>query len=453
MPDLAALQQRLRDFKTASDNLELQPLLTKKDLDRFWVEYQVDLIDELEQAVEDCTPQNNKIVFTGHRGCGKSTLLAEFRDQMTQTGKYFVVQFSIADAIEAAGVDHVNILFSTALFLLEAAADQQVPIKPGTKQALYLWLGKHTQTRISDFGAELEVSGGMGFSIEAIVKFFAEMKTKLKANATIRDEITITFNRQISDLISKLNDIRDCIEVATKRQVLVIIDDLDKLDLSVTESIFSKNIKPLLEPSFRMIYTIPVTTLREVSIKRNIESNVKKIYAMRVTKFFSKQDVRKLDRIPDAGCLDLFRAIVGRRIAENLIEPAMIEEIILKSGGVLRELVRILDLCCDRCMQEVRRQIKKADFQKPPVIINQAILATVLNDMQIQYAEPLGRVDFNRLKQVYEQLELDDVENQRILDLFHGLYILEYRNQVLWYDLNPIVTDLLILNGVISAAS
>ena len=100
MPDLAALQQRLRDFKTASDNLELQPLLTKKDLERFWVEYQVDLIDELEQAVEDCTPQNNKIVFTGHRGCGKSTLLAEFRDQMTQTGKYFVVQFSIADAIE-----------------------------------------------------------------------------------------------------------------------------------------------------------------------------------------------------------------------------------------------------------------------------------------------------------------------------------------------------------------
>ncbi len=453
MPDLDALNQRLREFKAASDNLELQPLLTKEDLARFWVEYQVELIDELEQAVEDCTPQNNKIVFTGHRGCGKSTLLAEFRDRMSETGKYFVVQFSIADAIEAAGVDHVNILFTTALSLLEAAEDQKVAIKPGTKKELYRWLGIHTRTEIKHLEAGLEISGGAGFSIEAIVKFFLESKANLKANAIVREEITTKFNRQISELIGKLNEIKAYIETATKKQVLVIIDDLDKLDIGVTESIFSKNIQPLLQPSFRIIYTIPITTLREVSIKRNIESNVKKIYAMRVTKFFSKAQVRKIDRIPDPDCMELFREIVERRISQDLIEPTIVEEIILKSGGVLRELVRILDLCCDRCMQEVRRQIKKADFQKPPVMINQAILDMVLNDIQIQYAEPLGRVDFTRLKKVYEQLELDDVENQRILDLFHGLYILEYRNQVLWYDLNPIVADLLILNGVISAAS
>jgi len=455
MPDLDALNQRLREFKAASDNLELQPLLTKQDLERFWVEYQVELIDELEQAVEDCTPQNNKIVFTGHRGCGKSTLLAEFRDRMSETGQYFVVQFSIADAIEAAGVDHVNILFTTALSLLEAAEkDKEVKIKPGTKKELYRWLGSHTRTETQNVEAGIEASGGAGFNLPAIIaKFFLESKANLKANAIVREEITTKFNRQISELIGKLNEIKAYIETATKKQVLVIIDDLDKLDISVTESIFSKNIQPLLQPSFRMIYTIPITTLREVSIKRNIESNVKKIYAMRVTKFFSKAQVRKVDRIPDPACMALFREIVERRISQDLIEPTIVEEIILKSGGVLRELVRILDLCCDRCMQEVRRQIKKADFQKPLVIINQAILDMVLNDIQIQYAEPLGRVDFTRLKQVYEQLELDDVENQRILDLFHGLYILEYRNQVLWYDLNPIVADLLILNGVISAAS
>ena len=453
MPDLEALNQRLREFKAASDNLELQPLLTKEDLARFWVEYQVELIDELEQAVEDCTPQNNKIVFTGHTGCGKSTLLAEFRDRMSDTGQYFVVQFSISDAIERSGIDSVNILFATALSLLEAADKQKVRIPSGTKRELYRWLGSHTSTETSNVEAALEVSGGAGFSLEAILKFFADIKATLKANATVREEITVKFNRQISDLIGKLNDIKAYIETDTNKLVLVIIDDLDKLDISLAENIFSKNIQPLLQPSFRIIYTIPVATLREVTIKRNIESNVNKIHYMRVTKFFSRDKVRDINRTPDTDCMKLFRAIVQKRISQELIEPTLVEEIIIKSGGLLRELVRILDMCCDRCKQDIRSQIKKADFQKPPVIINQAILALVINDLEIVYAEPLGTLDFERLKRIYEQMKIEDTENQRILDLFHGLYILEYRNRTLWYDLNPIVADLLVQEGVISAAS
>jgi hypothetical protein len=35
------------------------------------------------------------------------------------------------------------------------------------------------------------------------------------------------------------------------------------------------------------------------------------------------------------------------------------------------------------------------------------------------------------------------------LDLLHGLHILEYRNAKLWYDLNPIVLDLLRQEGVL----
>jgi hypothetical protein len=72
----------------------------------------------------------------------------------------------------------------------------------------------------------------------------------------------------------------------------VIIDDLDKLDLSVTETIFSKNIQPLLDPGFRIVYTIPIATLREVALRRGIEQRVKQIYTMRVAKFFSKTTVR-----------------------------------------------------------------------------------------------------------------------------------------------------------------
>jgi len=35
----------------------------------------------------------------------------------------------------------------------------------------------------------------------------------------------------------------------------------------------------------------------------------------------------------------------------------------------------------------------------------------------------------------------------------HGLYVLEYRNAVHWYDLNPIVKDLLVQEGVLDGAT
>ena len=61
----------------------------------------------------------------------------------------------------------------------------------------------------------------------------------------------------------------------------------------------------------------------------------------------------------------------------------------------------------------------------------------------------LGKVDFEMLLAIYKDFQPQDTENQRFLDLLHGLYILEYRNAKLWYDLNPIVRDLLVEEGLL----
>ena len=46
------LQQQLEQFRAASQNLQLEPLVTRAALERLGVEYQTELIDELEQAIE-----------------------------------------------------------------------------------------------------------------------------------------------------------------------------------------------------------------------------------------------------------------------------------------------------------------------------------------------------------------------------------------------------------------
>jgi nucleoside-triphosphatase THEP1/succinate dehydrogenase flavin-adding protein (antitoxin of CptAB toxin-antitoxin module) len=455
MPDREALERQLEDFRAAGINLQLEPLVTQKQLARFGVEYQTELIDQLEQAIEDCAGQDNKLIFTGHRGCGKSTLLAELGFRLAETGRYFIVNFSIADTIEESAVDHVNILFSMAVQLLDAAERRAVKLKPGLKQDLYRWLAKHTKTEVKAVEAAIETIGEASAKggVPIILEFLAKVKSSLKVNSVIRDEITTEFARKISDLIARLNEIQTYIENATGQTVLVIIDDLDKLDLSVTETVFSKNIKTLLDPTFRILYTIPVSTLRDAKIKSIVTANIKKIHTMPVAKFFSKAIVRQSDRVPDVDMMAIFNEILERRLPKHLIDPTLQPQMILKSGGVLRELIRIVDLCCDKCMQHLRRQLRQAQFDQPDVVIDQTVLETVLTDLQIGYAEILGQNDFDLLKGIYEDFKPKDAESQRFLDLLHGLYLLEYRNAVQWYDLNPIVKDLLEQEGVLDGAT
>lgn len=157
----------LLEFQQAYRNLGLLPLLTKEELDKFWVEYGIAVIEELEQLILDSYQQNSKVILAGHRGCGKSTLLAEFKTKLDD--QYFITFFSISDLIEMSDVNHINILFAIAVNLMEEAEKQEIKIKDSIKKSFYNWFAQHTKTNIEEYQAEIE----SGFKFDA---FFTWVK-------------------------------------------------------------------------------------------------------------------------------------------------------------------------------------------------------------------------------------------------------------------------------------
>ncbi|MCU0565243.1 MAG: ATP-binding protein [Oculatellaceae cyanobacterium Prado106] len=450
LPSTEDLQKQLDRFRAANQNLRLQPLKTSDELNRFWVEHDPDLLDELEQTVKSSL-ETEKHLLTGHTGCGKSTLLAELRYRLEPD--YFVVLFSVSDLVEMADINHVTILFSVATQLLEAAEEKEISIPPSTRLQLYRWLGKHTQvdTRQVEESFEVGYEAGGGIS-GAIAKFWAAVKSTLKINAVIRDEITVTFERQISELVSQINFIASVIAAESDRPLLVIIDDLDKLNLDLATKVYGNNIQPLSQPSFRILYTIPIFILRDVRLRKILEANTARIQIMRVGKFFAKGDSHQPHPTPvNLELVESFEQILNRRLPPDLIDEAVRQMLVLKSGGVLREMVRIASRCCDKCMVQLGRSLRSgAKIPSALPKIDAAILQQALTDFQIEYDEPLGQKDYELLKGIYQEGKPQDAEDQRFLDLLHGLHILEYRNAKLWYDLNPIVLDLLRQEGVLS---
>jgi len=108
-------QALLKQFQQAYQDLDLFPLVEPEDIEKFRVDYGLEVMVRLKREIE-ASVANGKFVFAGHRGCGKSTLLKRLALDMTE--KHHVVFFSIADLIEMSAVTHVNILYAIGLLLL-----------------------------------------------------------------------------------------------------------------------------------------------------------------------------------------------------------------------------------------------------------------------------------------------------------------------------------------------
>ncbi|MFM5942782.1 MAG: AAA family ATPase, partial [Dolichospermum sp.] len=180
------------------------------------------------------------------------------------------------------------------------------------------------------------------------------LKSKLKAEASIREVIETKFKRDFRDLIDTLNLIATEVSLTCKKQILVIIDDLDKLDLATIKTIFLDNIKALLQPSFFVIYTIPIATIRDGVLRKHIEDETSSpIFVMPVLKVYPKGESHQDQATPIKATTDKLQEILRKRIDETLLEDGILLEIALASGGVIRELVRIAQKCCSLVLVEL----------------------------------------------------------------------------------------------------
>jgi energy-coupling factor transporter ATP-binding protein EcfA2 len=439
-PIVGAHMSRLNDFfRQAYRNLALFPLVEPQEIENFRVEYGKDTLLRLKNAVMN-GPENGKVIFAGHRGCGKSTLLARFAREMRDL-KYFVVDFSIADMVEMSAVDHINILYSIAIQLLSKATQTPVEIPEAKKQEIIHWL---TTTHTTSMTNDLKSQVGATADLKVII-------AKLQTESTFREEIKLTYEKRISDLVRKIEEIAHLIKAQTKREVLIIIDDLDKLDWNIVEDIYRNNVNSLFQPKLRILFTIPVSVIRDIDLRTHLRSaSGMPIQQMEVAKFFSKLDRHNPEATPNDAKLTLLLEILYKRFPteaklEDLIKPEIAEKIVLKSGGVLREMLRIASECCSNCSLKLLEEPENTSVK-----IDSEILQLALKDLRNEFAASLGENRLKILVTTYDQAEPPDVTDVEFLKLLHGLYLLEYVNDDSWYDVHPIVIDLLLRRQLIA---
>ncbi|AET65116.1 AAA family ATPase [Methanothrix harundinacea] len=349
-----------------------------------------------------------KYLFVGSRGNGKSTELNRLSEILEDD--LLIVPFSIRDKLNLYDIEYSDILLIIAAEIYERVSEN---VELSSKLSDYLdsWSEKVIENEKS-YGLSAEAKAGFA-------AFVFNITGKMKTEASTREVTRKVIQPQLSDLIYAVNKIIIEAEEKLDKNILVIIDDLDKVNLEKGEELFYKHGAELTSPICRIIYTIPQPLLFSNKIRQIV-----------LQYFDGRIDLGNINiynrngELDPEGC-DLMKQVALKRMDESLISKDALNLAVKYSAGVMTEFIRIIRSAGNIADTDGRRSIELSD-------VEQAI-ADTKND----YIRILNPQDIEILKEVMKTK--GKVGGEKFQDLLFSLAILEYSNGEAWYDIHPAI--------------
>jgi GTPase SAR1 family protein len=389
----------------AYNNFDSQPLRGEK-LKKFYIDdFTKDSVKGIITTIR-ITKRFKKMLVIGHRGCGKSTILNKVAEELYND--YHVVVFSVADIINMMDVEAVDILLGTYLQVLQSVEKQ----------------GKFDNLQQS-FKHFMKSFAKKDFKLEEVTLLGIALKFKVEpeSRATIREGL----RNQIDTLQQNISEACHHIHQQKGKDILIIIDGLDRLDVKFAERVFYDNSDLLLLPEAKIVYTFPLATYYcddFISIRARYEDQFISVVNLQTP------DGRDLESSQKA-----LTKLILRRIDQTLITDDAINYVINMSGGLLRDVVKFMQDACKLALVDNLS------------VIDQSTVEDGINDHILDYYRVFDFPTYvEKVKYIAQTKKT--IDKKTLVYLLRFLFVLEYRhNKELWYDVHPCLNKALALES------
>jgi hypothetical protein len=408
------------------------------DFDRAWLNFELDLplkptangktnpfyinrpgnpINELIDALLAPFYRPPKFFFSGHRGCGKSTELQHLLNNSEIQKKYWPINFSIREETDIIDLDFRDVLLAIGSRLFREYRKKGGELPEQLLKELNGWKGK-VEKQISTIldGRVSEIE--LGASIDA---FFANAGLKMKLEPATRIELRQIVETDITGLIAIINHIAATIYSQEHRIPLILIDDMDKPDLERARAIFHDRREIMMQPNCAIVYTVSSALF----YSKEFDSIRDQALFLPNINLHTATDAAH--HLQEGYCT--LEKFVSVRMNNTLIDPTALDEAITYSGGVFRELARIIRTAIGRARRRKATQLESEDIE------------WAASEIRNEYRRILDKEDVKLLKKVHENRILE--YSERLMPLMQLLAILEYRDQENWCDVHPVLRKML----------
>jgi hypothetical protein len=276
-----------------------------------------------------------------------------------------------------------------------------------------------------------------GLELPEVLK---KMGMTLKQGLTREMTRSLNIRPVLSEVITRVNDIIKAAEKDRKQKLLVLVDGLDRHDEQTALEMFSSSL--LTELDCHIIYSIPISLRYSPSFRQPMQTFQNCLDLTNPPIFECDENFCPTTNPNQVG-RDILISVINKRLArmgdsyKGLFNPDALELICEKSGGVIRDLVRLARTACHvafgkkliyvdlevakEAVQEERRQYNLSDYHFP--------------EMDIVHRTGRLTTKTHSLPNTGEFVICDELlKNKLVLGYYDAS-----RNS--WFDVNPILLE------------
>ncbi len=378
------------------------------------------LINTLEYA-----PRPIHAFLCGHQGSGKTTELKRIYTHSKIQRQYIPVYLTAKDL--GGDLAHLTVdavFLEIGRKLLELADETDTKLLPqGYADELDKWGQQIVKTFLGNQQIDAETGAKAGW-------WLAYFRAQLKSRREWKIEQRQMLEPKIQDLIDIIQRMAQELKNNTQKTLLVLVDDLEKgesdLHKEMHTRLFQENYDFLVQPSFAMIYTLPVYF--RAMPGRWIPND--QVYAFSAVRLY--ENSRKKSRAPR-----LDKAGAGYRLMRDFVETRIenpsgffgeddLDEMLLIGGGLFRETARCIQEAAYSALTRGASRIEAEDVKR------------IFNAVKKEY-QPMIRGGAIRILNEVDETEQGWVEG--VEPYLQSRAVVEYENGDLWLDLRYVLKD------------
>ncbi|MBD2744371.1 ATP-binding protein [Coleofasciculus sp. FACHB-1120] len=388
------------------------------------------IIRELGRTVTRLSPDKPTCqLFTGHIGCGKSTELQQLKADLEQQG-FHVVYFESSQVLEMADVDVTDIMLAIARQVSDSLEAVQIKLKPGYFVNLFREIGDILQTPVEISDVEFSVG-------------IAKITSKTKDSPKLRGQLRQYLEPRTNGILEAINQemLAPAIEklkAKGKKGLVVIIDNLDRLDNSVKsvgsrlpEYLFVDRGEQLNQLHCHVVYTVPLFLIFSNALGRltNRFGRDPKVLPMVPVQLRQgdecKEGMALLQQMVLARAFPAVHPVQRMNLISEVFDSLeTLERLCRVSGGHARNLLTLLLSCLER--------------DDPP--LSRDCIEGVIRQRRNELSLAITEDEWEWLREVAQQKSLRGEE--RYQTLVRDMFVFEYRDEDgSWFDINPILRE------------
>jgi shikimate kinase len=397
----------------------------KEELRDFYVRREDSPVDSLVNllAMEDAAA---KFLLAGHRGGGKTTELRRLEQKCA--AEYTVVWVDTDTALDKFNIGYAEVVVLIGITIVQRLEELGWKLPRNLEQEL---LGSLARVTYQD-----KVTGGGQLELP---KLFKDLGMLLKVGFQQETTKTREVRPALSEIIGKVNAIIAAAE-ADKQKLLVIVDGLDRKDFGIALEMFSSSL--LTDLNCHIVYAIPIALRYSPAFRQPMQSFEKCLDLANIPVFKCDAKTRPTAEADRVG-RHILATVVEKRLGKlgdtykNLFQPDALELLCEKSGGVLRDLVRLARTACEVALRKKTNQVNKTIAQEA---IREDRRTYSIEDYQFPELDTVHRTGQLTTN------SFDSPRHGRIVicdELLHYKLVLGYQDpeQGRWFDINPILSD------------